>query len=964
MKQIRLWYACLGLLFPCCAIGQGFPVIHYGIEDGLRSGNIYDVHEDSAGILWLATEQGLASFNGVDFHTQAQDKDGNTIASIIRLFGDAQGRIWMGTHKHGVFVREHGQIRHSGIQVLTSRGLVKLGEQLFVLGNELNVFDAASGDKVTSFPTAYLDLRKSDAHQGILLTEDALYAFDSHADTTVLFRAINGRSFTAGAVSSEGNILLGQGGAVQQWSGQGLITRFSASDSMSITNLMEDHAGRIWFSDDNEGLFIYADGRITNLGAQTGLEDTHVTRVLEDKYGNVWVATIGQGLFRFHHTYVRNYDRKTGYTGGRVFTIVPRPQGGHLVGTYNELYVQLGQDLNVIPIANGHFFRDAISMSEGKVIMAMHPRKGKTMKPTQHQGVTYAPMLAYAIATDPQQTWLYSSYYSDQLTKRHYGPFAEESGTNYFFGERLLGRTNKLLFHQGLIWQAATEGLRIIDTSGHVLRSWMETTRDGSAAPETGPRQNVHSVKVVNNEVWAVTNDHIWQISKAQETFSIRTISWLDITGLTCFEHDKQGRLWVGTLNGLHVFENEQACYHFTRFNALASDEVTSLSFDPQEQAMVVGTASGLSIINLEAWTAVRDAPPALWLRSAESSAGALDSAGQKWSISDRDFLRITLAATNMSEAGALTYRYELDGNEAGFNRENTIMLSSLQDGDHLLRIAVKTENSRWSEPLEVRFHVFKPWYRSRWFLTSMVLFILVGGLFAWGWWQQRQHRIAVRQERVKGEMNRLKLQSLLSLMRPHFVSNVLTAVRQSLHQDDRLQADSAMSKLSHLMRANLQSVQLEYTSIASEAKWLRSYIELERYVRQAHWSYTLRQQEDVNWEEWLIMPMLVQPFVENAILHALASEEDHLTVEWNMEQGRYCISITDSGPGFDEQQAPHKDHKHVSQGIRIVRERLDIVSRLTGQPCDFEISNGRMEGEDFGTRVVLRIPVAAAAKE
>lgn len=961
----KTFRGCTLALLMCVAAGhvtaQHYPVIHYGSAQGLTDVNIYDLSNGPDGQLWMATERGITAFNGLEFKAYREDSHGRFMGAAIRLFTDSLQRVWIGTHKNGVFRYEQGQIAHTGIDLPTTKGLLFAKNNFYLVATPF-VYVVNDGKIKTlgEDEHPWIQVYPSTRHHALLLRQYALYELLPGGETIRLYESAKDDRLHSCWETKNGDLLIGSTGKIFLFR-QGLVVQTIHLDApIRVSHLMQDRQGRIWFTDNARGVYVWSNGHLMDIGKQLNLSRTDVSCILEDPQANIWIATLGKGLFRFHHTYIQNHDRLSGYDGGAIFRITKRPQGGHYLGSYTELYMLENTGLEVITPEGWYHFKDIQVDEEGRVQLSAqeNPNNLSASRSYKKDGTTLFPSLSYTMAPGNGDT-VFTGFYSDWINVNRNAAGKLEYLRSIVLGEDAINRTNHLVFLKDEIWQATTKGLRIISGEGRVKQSWLRDISGFSVRKSSPLAADVRHVYAISDtEVWVLAETGVFRMLQKGGRWEEERMCCNTLSDLSDITWDNKGRLWVGSSGGLYCFQNNEQRFHFAQHNGLVTDHVTSLVYDEDLNRLLVGTSEGLSMIDIAGWEQMTEVPPVIRLKHIESNGGGLPNR-DVFRIGDRDFLKVTIAAANLGETGPLLFRYELDGREVGFNRENSLVLSSLTDGAHELRVSAKTENSIWSEPVFIDFHVVTPWYRSPLFLMSLSLALVISVLLTLLWWQRRTHRQWIKDMRVRGEINRLKLQSLLVMMRPHFISNIISAVRHSLRENNRLPVDMAMSRLSRLMRVNLQMVQTEQITIVDEVAWLVTYIELERYVNQAHWTFEVSVDEELQSRPYSISPMLIQPFVENAIIHGLAGESGLLVISF-VKEDEYCkVSVTDNGPGFSKTiQSEKKEEEHVSNGIRIIRERLDILHKLTGKVHRCEMEDGRLLGMDFGTRIWLWLPL------
>jgi tetratricopeptide (TPR) repeat protein len=220
---------------------------------------------------------------------------------------------------------------------------------------------------------------------------------------------------------------------------------------------------------------------------------------------------------------------------------------------------------------------------------------------------------------------------------------------------------------------------------------------------------------------------------------------------------------------------------------------------------------------------------------------------------------------------------------------------------------------------------------------------------------RQVKKRLTLEKEVAEYEQKALHLQ-----MNPHFVFNCLSSISSFIVQNGTDQALKYLSKFSKLMRLTLEYSKDALIPIDKEIESLQNYLELEQLRFHNKFTFTIQASDNVEFNMGL-PPLLVQPFVENAILHGVVPKDENgkITIYFDVENGQLTCAITDDGIGLDESKNLKENSvtAHKSMALDITRKRLDIMESTTSKSAQIEITDLKNENKN-GTRVKLRLPV------
>ncbi|MDD3488809.1 MAG: tetratricopeptide repeat protein [Paludibacter sp.] len=174
-----------------------------------------------------------------------------------------------------------------------------------------------------------------------------------------------------------------------------------------------------------------------------------------------------------------------------------------------------------------------------------------------------------------------------------------------------------------------------------------------------------------------------------------------------------------------------------------------------------------------------------------------------------------------------------------------------------------------------------------------------------------------------------LEQKLLRSQMNPHFIFNTLTAIQRNILQKTVREGVNLISSLASLMRLTLENSSNEFISFAKEIQSLELYLVLQQQRFSDQFRYSIVIDANIDAENILIPPMLVQPFVENAIDHGFAgiNYEGVLRISYRLENDLLHCEVEDNGIGYLK-CVKMKSPEHHSYGIDITGQRIDILRR------------------------------------
>ncbi len=223
-------------------------------------------------------------------------------------------------------------------------------------------------------------------------------------------------------------------------------------------------------------------------------------------------------------------------------------------------------------------------------------------------------------------------------------------------------------------------------------------------------------------------------------------------------------------------------------------------------------------------------------------------------------------------------------------------------------------------------------------------------------WLAQRERN------RLMKAVQESELSTLRSQINPHFVFNSLNSIKSYILKSRSLEASEYLTDFSTLMRAILQHSKEKFISLTDEIETTLLYIKLEKLRFEEGFTFEYELQEGIDTDEVLIPPMLLQPYVENAIRHGLLNKDGNrsLKLSIKVKPEQLIISIDDNGIGRERASFLRKNElKTQSFGMNINKERVELLSLTNDLSINIEIIDKKLpDGTASGTKVLIYLPL------
>ena len=427
--------------------------------------------------------------------------------------------------------------------------------------------------------------------------------------------------------------------------------------------------------------------------------------------------------------------------------------------------------------------------------------------------------------------------------------------------------------------------------------------------------------------------------------------------------------IWMGMKNGISAFNIKD--YSMRQFNyadglpsAVATTVRKASFYDKDDNRFYFG--AGIYLISfIPDVTLSPDFLPKGFLEFTGSTGLILSpKEGTVHIHYSKNDVEVRFNAINFTDPEENRFAYRLvneaDSNWHELYTQNRIALTNLSAGTHHLEMKLFSVNNRW--PAQIRsaaIIIDPPFWKTIWFV------LLVGLLIAGGF--SMMYRFRIKNIRQKANIDRqlaeLEMKGLHAQMNPHFIFNSLNSIKEMILEDEKQNASRYLSKFAQLVRTNLEQSKHTFISVKECIDHLQQYLEMEK-IRFADFSYTIDVNDNLSTDEILMAPMLIQPFVENAIWHGLQKKqgEKELFIRFYRKEDQLVCEIDDNGIGISASQKTKSSLRpaHRSLGISNIQDRLAVLNEKYKMSCSLMIKDKSElpEAHTSGTLVTLRLNI------
>ncbi|OIQ75746.1 sensor histidine kinase YehU [mine drainage metagenome] len=334
--------------------------------------------------------------------------------------------------------------------------------------------------------------------------------------------------------------------------------------------------------------------------------------------------------------------------------------------------------------------------------------------------------------------------------------------------------------------------------------------------------------------------------------------------------------------------------------------------------------------------------------------------------------IQFKVASPSFTYPDATYFRYRLtDGNDTLWHQTNLtqtkISFSALQPGNYRFEVYAINFQNNYSRPVIYSFQILKPWWLQTWFLfiifitLSILVFILISIRLKI---INKKNQETIEKLSLANDLRQSRLSTIKAQMNPHFIFNCLNAIQSFVYNDDRKNATKYLGKFSNLVRNILDNSTKNEISLSKAIELLYLYLDLEKVRFENTLNIHVEIDHNLDTDYIFIPPMLIQPYVENAIVHGLFHKKENreliIKIKKSLLDDYVEISIDDNGIGRNLSKQINKQRKdHIGFANSANEKRVELLNQVLPKKIQIKIIDKKDEhGNDAGTLVILSIPI------
>lgn len=956
---------------------QIIPSINFSVKDGLPGNSIRTIFKDSRNILWLGTDSGLASFDGIEFKTY-NNVEGYRFSEVWSITEDNHHNLWIAFYGDGV-AKFNGKVFefYSVEKGLASNFIRKIHYSkkfdCIITASEKGVSYKKSNK--SNFKTINESIKFLTQFMGIDENKENLYVtsgrigayqfnYNQKKDLGTLKKLKSPRNIYSSFIDNDYH-LRGLGSyALNIYDLKNKNENTIALKSIPWSIVKDNNKTyylSTWDVHNPKGaVYALKDGSVSIFSQLANLPENGYWCSYFDKNENqLWLGSVNKGLFSV------NLDKNIHLYTPTFFSI---PKFSINEMFYDNLHrLWLGGENNISILKNDNSFINLTKENlEQKLIKYYGLKQIKTLDLERlHNGFK-----CFNFHSDNKgNVWVNTTFgtfcFSDKLELLFHqhsigGHSIFDNQNNLYFG-----RTYSTIIKISELnnWQNSfSYSLKDVNTPKDITKvkkdgdlAWFGTNYTGLYILKDGKFTSLYNkgifkekeivdIQIIYKHKLLVTtkSGKVYTILYKNNKFKIlNTLSTQsEIIGTSIsFALYYKNTYYIGTDKGLNIIKNGKFIKLINESNGIKEIHFNNAIIDVVNDRIRIGTNNGLLDFNLINYQ-IKNSNENLGIKINDFRINGVKKLNSNWgeyNLSSLELnylqndLEIVFGSNNITYSKNNLFRYKTLGLSKKWSEYESIghiNLLGLNPGNYTIIIEGKNLNTGSLIPSkEIKIEIVPPIWKRNWFIiTSTLLSLLVA--FSFVRWRILKIERAKQEKLILiNQLTETKLEALRAQMNPHFTFNAINSIQNFIMDADTENALMYLGAFSKLIRQTLETASEKLVSVHQEIDFLESYILVQqmRFEKvQVKWEIDT----SINLFKTKIPPLILQPFIENVFEHAFDNTHDkiqELDIIFEASSNVLTCVIKDNGIGLEEKKA---NRLHQSKGLKLTKERLQLLNK------------------------------------
>lgn len=943
--------------------------IHLSKANGLPSNSVYNVLQDSKGFIWLATNAGLTRYDGFEFKTYLCNEQTSTSGSSIKE--DAEGRIWYENFDGYLYYVENDTLK--ALQQNTPIGYVPIGmtkKHLFVFQKKgIDVYAISSLKKIKTIQLSTFITHHSCSNNQFFycLTDSTIYKFDDELNY-ISSNYLKQKTEVTKQIYCSQNAIYIVGKQNEQKSCYVFDAKLNYLRTIAMTEPEfiqgSDYIDNRLWTHTPKGTFVYSVDNTNKV--QSYFKDKNISCVIKDRQNNYWFSTTNEGLYLVPDI-SNSMFKLNGYLPNKII----ETKHGFFIATKKGELIKCDKSFNGSTVVNQK--KDNLEIYylnyDSTTNSLFYSSKGFTHIPNLNYAnpsfydlavkeITRIGNRYYAVATSGFCGLMHIDKNKSEEKSKWDIYFEKNKGSQYSNNAIIIDN----LRGKSLAYNTKTNTLYFATNIG-LYKCTPTTTEEIKLNDKTfyaskliSYQDAIYALSTKGN-LFKITNDK--DFTELNKTFGIKDF---DIKLIKQFGEN----LVFVSQKFVHLLDLR------TQKTTTINININSIDINDillKENTLYLITNSGIIRTSVKN-ESHKKTDAILQLNDFIVNDKKFDptiKSNLKYNQNDI-IVHFSLLDFGSCNQNKLYYKINDEDWEPIINETRTLQFASLAPGNYELTFKLNTQVLL----TKLEFSIATPFWKTVWFtLLCIALTLLIGFIY----YQEQLNKLRLKnklledtnillQEKIELELhlNKSVLKTIKAQMNPHFFYNALNTIQAYIFTNDKAKANNYLAKFSKLTRVILEQSEKETISLGEEIKSLTLYLDLEKMRFKKGFEYSIELKTNTHKDGIELPPMLIQPYVENAIKHGLLHKEGikELAIIFEEKKDYLYVTIDDNGIGRKRSTELNKikNEKYQSFSTQANEKRLEILNNNTNKIAIKIIDKINDAGNSTGTKVILTIPI------
>lgn len=906
------------------------------VTDGLPANSVYDIMQDDKGFIWFATDEGVTRFDGLHFEAFKSPYFSGKNGSFLKK--DNFGRIW-----YENFDGYLNYIQNDSVYKLNQEN--PLGFLNYAISTDQLIYATQTGYEIRDLKTLKI-IKKQNLPNFRTCFIETVDGKTNFVDSSLKTITLNNSTLSSSAkylnvplvapIFTTSNTIYctdksNTNKKMYKIENGKAIPLFEFNSTQTIQNLYFLQ-NKFWICT-NRGLVVL-DKKGNKLNNKAYFENYSITSFYIDKENNYWIGTLNDGVLRFSDFDEIQTDLKE---------IKPL-----LLSTENTTLYVGSENGNIYTISNDFENLKQLPFKCKNQILYIntsHPKFNfiaadgmyKTNKNFEVQEHLNYALKSIDFVSENEAIVAVSGFIGfinigNNVTKSEVGNF-EYIDKRFNLKEYIRGKS--------AVWNALEKEALFLTNVGLFSYKNNRLVELKLANKKMGFR----SIKKANNLIYILADDDKLYLYSHGNFTALKA----GLENITFFKSIKNN-IYLGTKNAIYILKNNVV----QKIQVIKiTEKIQDLQID--EHYYYVLNKQNIIRFNKNNTKPIQNKTP-LFL--------------EKFLINNEDFtnknkfnlryfqndLTLKVAMIDYAKTSSIFYRINNDSWKEILNNGNLLQLSSLSPNRYQIEFSTRDNGPVLQK---ISFEIQKPFWEKTGFYI-LISFLITTLIIAIYYNRLKQittkNNLIVDKLKLENYLNESRVKLIKAQMNPHFFFNALNTIQSYISTNETEEATDYLNKFSKLTRMILEMTDKNWITIEDELRMQTLYLDLQK-VRLSDFDFQIEMNQK-NMTQITIPTMLLQPYIENAIIHGLAHKlgPKRLVLDFNIEKKRLKITIKDNGIGIEKATKINLKNtsKNTSFATKATLERLEIINR---NECEVSVETNEIfdaNKQSLGTEVKI----------